>query len=66
MESHHKTAPDDLVTIARNASLYEWLLNISRRAPQRLPPALHEDFGLPRPPDEPLWQEWRRFAQVNS
>lgn len=50
--SENRREPGDLVAIARNASLYDWLINVAR--PRRLPvPArLWADLGLPPPPDE--------------
>lgn len=44
----------DLVGIAREASLYDWLISISRSRsrPQPLPGHLHADLGLPPPHSE--------------
>jgi hypothetical protein len=47
----------DLVAIARNASLYDWLLDIgrARRQPEPLPAQLRADLGLPPMPGERNW-----------
>jgi len=47
----------DLVTIARGASEYEWLLGLARRSrrPQRLPRALLADLGFPADVDPAAW-----------
>jgi hypothetical protein len=52
---------DDLVAIARGASLYDWLMALtrSRTRPQPLPGALHADLGLPPPRPDRCWQNWR-------
>ena len=53
--SENRREPGDLVAIARNASLYDWLINVAR--PRRLPvPArLRADLGLPPETDEARW-----------
>lgn len=55
--SEHDTARGDLVAIARNASLYDWLLTIARphRLPEPLPRQLRADLGLPPMPIDRTW-----------
>lgn len=47
--------PGDLVAIARNASLYDWLINVARPRRLPVPSRLRRDLGLPPPPDEARW-----------
>ncbi len=49
-------AQPDLVGIAGQASLYEWLIGLTRtrRRPQPVPPRLYADLGL-APPHERPW-----------
>jgi hypothetical protein len=61
MESQ-QTLSDDLVTIVRNASLFNWLMRRGR-SPERIPPQLHADLGLARPPHAPVWLEWRNLGE---
>ncbi|MBN9335082.1 hypothetical protein [Devosia sp.] len=51
----NRRAPGDLVAIARNASLYDWLINIARprRPPEPVPAILRADLALP--PDKSRW-----------
>lgn len=50
-------------TIARNASLYDWLINRSRsRRPDLVPERLHADLGLARPERTRDWSGWRPFG----
>ncbi|OAM79620.1 hypothetical protein [Devosia elaeis] len=51
----------DLVAIAREASLYDWLIGLTRRRahPQSLPRHLHTDLGLPPPSCRQAWPDWR-------
>jgi len=41
--------PRDLVSIARTASLYDWLVGLTRHAPRppELPARLQSDVGMP-------------------
>lgn len=50
----------DLVAIAGQASLYEWLIGLGRRTarPRPLPRHLHADLGL-APLEERVWADWR-------
>lgn len=49
--------PGDLVAIARNASLYDWLLNIARprRLPEPVPAVLRADLAFAPTPDRSRW-----------
>lgn len=53
----NRSESGDLVSIARNASLYDWLLNIgrARRQPEPLPAQLRADLGLPPMPSAGNW-----------
>jgi len=57
-ENHGQSC--DLVTIARDASLVDWLLTQSRprRPPPPLPTKLRGDLGLPSVPLERHWQSY--------
>ena len=58
-ENHGQSG--DLVTIARDASLVDWLLTQSRprRPPPALPAKLRSDLGLPPVPVERHWRSYR-------
>lgn len=51
----------DLVSIARDASLFDWLVTLSkaRRRPEPLPGQLRIDLGLPPLPRDGHWPTWR-------
>ncbi|CAN7489067.1 MULTISPECIES: hypothetical protein [unclassified Devosia] len=53
--SENRREAGDLVAIARNASLYDWLINMARPRRLPVPSRLRSDLGLPPPPDEPRW-----------
>lgn len=62
MSSHdNRCQSGDLVTIARDASLVDWLLTQSRprRQPPALPTKLRDDWGLPPQPVERHWRSYR-------
>lgn len=51
----------DLVVIACEASLYDWLIGLTRRRPhpQSLPQHLHAELGLPPPSCRQVCPDWR-------
>ena len=53
----NRSESGDLVSIARDASLYDWLLDIgrARRRPEPLPVQLRADLGLPPLPCAGSW-----------
>ena len=65
MNAHmHHPAHANVETIARDASLYDWLIQRSRtrRRPDLVPGHLHADLGLV-PPERPRdWSGWRPFG----
>ena len=65
MNAHmHHSGHADMVTIVREASLYDWLINRSRsrRRPDNVPLHLHADIGLVPPERERDWSGWRPFG----
>lgn len=65
MNAHmHHPAHPDVVAIASNASLYDWLINRSRirRRPDLVPGHLRADLGLPAPERVRDWSGWRPFS----
>ncbi|WP_156386043.1 hypothetical protein [Devosia sp. Root685] len=56
--SENRREPGDLVAIARNASLYDWLINVARprRLPQPVPSRLRADLGLPPETEDARWR----------
>jgi hypothetical protein len=51
----NRREPGDLVAIARNASLYDWLINMARPRRLPVPSRLRADLGLPPLPEETRW-----------
>jgi hypothetical protein len=65
MNAHmHHSGHADMVTIVREASLYDWLINRSRahRRPIPVPGHLHADLGLAPPQRQRDWSGWRPFG----
>ncbi len=54
--NYHRDHEDRLIGIARDASLYDWLIGLTRRRrrPQHIPRHLHADLGL-QPAHERIW-----------
>ena len=59
--SKKSTESGDLVSIARDTSLFDWLFTVSkaRRHPEPLPRQLRVDLGLPPLPRDGNWPVWR-------
>jgi hypothetical protein len=53
--SENRREPGDLVAIARNASLYDWLINVARPRRVPVPSRLRADLGLPPQPEDMRW-----------
>lgn len=53
--SENRRDPGDLVAIARNASLYDWLINVARPRRLPVPSRLRSDVGLPPQSEESRW-----------
>ena len=51
----NRREPSDLVVIARNASLYDWLINVARPRRLPVPSRLRADLGLPPQSEEARW-----------
>lgn len=59
----HHAGHADIGTIARNASLYDWLISRSRsRRLDHIPGHLHNDIGLTAPERQRDWSGWRPFG----
>lgn len=60
----HHPIHADMVGIARQASLYDWLIRMTRsgRRPPAVPGPLHADLGLTPPQRERDWSGWRPFG----
>ncbi|MBJ3786436.1 hypothetical protein [Devosia sediminis] len=64
MNAHmHHPAHQDMESIARDASLYDWLIDRSRaRRPDTIPGHLHADLGLAPRERQRDWSGWRPFG----